>query len=109
MKLQLFTVWDSAAQRYLEPFFAATVEVALRMFRSVVNTEGHQFNRFPEDYTLFHLGEFDQEDGRLSVEHAPHSLGVALTFIERSRYDELVNAGAVPGAYGDRPKVVNDG
>lgn len=75
-----FTVYDSAAKAFLEPFFAPTIESAMRSFREVVNREGHQFNRFPEDYTLFHCGEFSQETGRFTA-ITPHSLGVALTFL----------------------------
>lgn len=80
MKTQLFSVYDSAAARYLDPFCAPTVEVAIREFRRVVNKQGHQFNSYPEDYTLFHVGEFDAELGTCS-EVKPRSLGVALSFI----------------------------
>lgn len=80
--MNVFTVYDSAARRYLEPFFAETVEVACRMFRALVNKEGHQFQRFPEDYTLFHIGEYDAETGMLLALPAPHSLGVAVTFVQ---------------------------
>lgn len=84
MKMIAFTVFDSAAMRYLEPFWAPTVEVALRMFRQIVNTPEHQFNRFPEDYSLFAIGEFDQETGRVSSYVELRSLGVAVTFLDRS-------------------------
>lgn len=79
MDTEIFTVFDSAAARFLEPFFAPTIEVALRMFREVVNKEGHDFNRFPEDYTLFHIGAFSAQDGQI-IAQSPRSLGVALTF-----------------------------
>jgi len=86
--MNVFTVYDSAARKYLEPFFAETVEVACRMFRALVNKEGHQFARFPEDYTLFHLGEYDAETGYIVPLDTPHSLGVALTFVARPSLDE---------------------
>lgn len=82
MNEQIFTVYDSAARRYLQPFFAETVEVALRMFRQMVAKEGHQFNKFPEDYTLFHIGEYFAETGVIAP-MTPHSLGVAITFLPR--------------------------
>jgi len=84
MKEECFSVYDAAARRYLQPFFAPTIEVALRMFRTVVNTGEHQFNKFPEDYVLFHLGTFDGETGLFTPLATPHSLGVALTFVDRS-------------------------
>lgn len=79
MHSQIFTVYDSAAQRYLDPFVAPTIEFAIREFRKIVNKEGHQFHEFPEDYTLFHIGEFNPEDALLTV-LGPTSLGVGITF-----------------------------
>lgn len=81
MNFLIFTVYDSAARKYLEPFFAPTIEVACRSFRQLVNREGHQFAMFPEDYTLFHIGEYDADAGVI-VPGDPHSLGVALTFVD---------------------------
>lgn len=92
MMLLVFTVFDSAARRFLEPFCADTPEVACRMFRTLVNREGHQFNRFPEDYTLFQIGEFDGELGTLKSLSAPHPLGVAITFRDGPRLEKVANA-----------------
>lgn len=76
-----FTVYDSAAGRYLEPFTAPSIDFALRGFREAVNTEGHHFGKFPSDYTLFHIGEFDPETGQMQGME-PRSLGVAITFVD---------------------------
>lgn len=80
----VFSVYDAAAEAFLEPFFAPTIEFALRSFRQAVNTEGHQFNKFPEDYTLFHLGEFQSDSGHIVSNNTPHSLGVAVTMLEKA-------------------------
>lgn len=92
MKEEVFSVYDSAARRYLQPFFAETVEVACRMMRALVNKPEHQFNRFPEDYVLFHLGTWDGETGTLSPLSAPASCGVAVTFIDRPRLEGVARA-----------------
>lgn len=81
MKLQAFSVFDAAANMFLEPFWAPTMEVALRGFREACQKEGHQFNKFPGDYQLFHVGEFDQETGECTA-MAPRSCGVALSFVD---------------------------
>lgn len=83
----LFTVFDSKAERFLEPFAANTVEEAIRQFRYLVNKPDHQFNLFPEDYTLFKIGEFDQESGECSGLRAPVSLGVAITLLSPAAPD----------------------
>ncbi len=78
----LFTVHDSAAGAFLDPFVAPSMEFAIREFRTIVNKEGHQFNLYPSDYTLFHIGTFDLETGQLSGSD-PISLGVVVTLIEK--------------------------
>lgn len=84
MEKHLFTVFDSAAGAYLDPFVAPSVEVALREFRRIVNKPDHQFNLYPEDYTLFHIGMFSVETGKLEPQD-PRSLGVAITFVSQTQ------------------------
>jgi hypothetical protein len=79
----LFTVFDSAAKAYMEPFFAPTVEFAIRKFRATVNEPGTTIHRFPEDYSLFAIGEFDPETGMVKPYQELHSLGVAIQFVDR--------------------------
>ncbi len=79
MEKHLFTVYDSAAGLYLDPFVAPSIEFAIREFRNIVNKEGHQFNLYPEDYTLFHIGKFHPEGGKITPLYLT-SLGVAITF-----------------------------
>lgn len=82
MEKQIFTVLDSVAGIWLEPFFEATIESAVRAFREIVNKEGHQFNRFPQDFALYHIGSFDEKTG-VVVSCEPHSLGLAITYVQR--------------------------
>ncbi len=79
----LFTVYDSAAGAFLDPFVAPSIEFAIREFRTIVNKEGHQFNLYPSDYTLFHIGTFGTEDGKI-LGSDPISLGVAITLMEKT-------------------------
>lgn len=89
MPTNLFCVYDSAAARYLDPFVAPTQEVAMRGFRQAVNTDGHVFNEYPGDYTLFHVGSFNAENGLLHCNQAPHSLGNGLEFMTPTQTPEL--------------------
>lgn len=83
MNEEMFTVYDSAARRYLQPFFAPTLEVAIRMFRELANKQEHQFGKYPSDYELRHIGSFDGERGIVIPTDPTHSLGVALTYVNR--------------------------
>lgn len=81
MKIECFSVYDSAAGAFLEPFFSRTPETAIRAFRATVNSGQNDISSFPEDYTLFHIGTFDQETAEFST-FTPHSLGVAIMFLD---------------------------
>lgn len=98
-----FSVFDTAAQRFLEPFWAPTIEFAIREFRRAVNTDGHQFQQFPEDYTLFHVGSFNQERGEMVPLGTPHNLGVAVTLITSSGNGVDMRA-AMPGLTVEKPR-----
>lgn len=82
MEKLLFTIYDSAAGGYLEPFWCPSPEFAIREFRTAVNTEGHQFGNYPQDFTLFAIGSFNIQSGIVDS-HEPVSLGQALSFVER--------------------------
>jgi len=80
MKLLAFSVHDSKVEAFIKPFFDVTTGSAIRAFSDAVNEEGSQFHRHAADYTLFHVGEFDQEMGRL-LPMEPKSLGNAVTYL----------------------------
>jgi hypothetical protein len=71
----------------MEPFHAPTIESAIRSFRHTVNTGNNNIRQFPEDYTLFHIGTFDQVEGTIQPLKTPANLGVAITFVEKASND----------------------
>ncbi len=80
MILLAFSIFDAAAVAYLPPMFLATKGMAIRSFSDAINEEGHMFGLHAEDYTLFHIGSFDQGSGKFSA-IVPDSLGNALMFV----------------------------
>lgn len=63
MKLQAFSIYDTAAKAFNRPFFQNTKGQAIRGFSDAVNDESTELWKHPEDYILFELGEFDDSDG----------------------------------------------
>ncbi|QCQ85037.1 nonstructural protein [Blackfly microvirus SF02] len=61
--MQIFTVYDSATRAYLQPFFCRSNGEAIRSFQDAANDPKHIFNQHIMDYTLFYLGEWDDEGG----------------------------------------------
>lgn len=79
MKLKVFTVYDSKAEAYLQPFFSVSTGAAVRMFSDAITDSNHQFHKHAADYTLFHIGEYDDTNGLLKAV-TPVSLGNALEY-----------------------------
>lgn len=80
MVTKIFTVYDSKAEAYLQPFTMATRGEALRSFADTVADPNHQFNRHASDFTLFELGEFDNLTCSFLIYEAKISLGSANEF-----------------------------
>lgn len=65
---KIYTVFDSKAEAYLQPYYAKNDSVAIRLFRVAANDKEHQFSISAEDYTLFRIGEFDVNNGTITTE-----------------------------------------
>ncbi len=81
MKLKLFSIHDSKAAAFIQPFFSPTTATALRSFATAANDEATDFFRYGGDYTLFELGEFDQLSAKLETYSTPINLGLAISFV----------------------------
>jgi hypothetical protein len=88
MKLKIFSVYDCKVEAYLQPFFMRSKGEALRAFMSAVDDKQTQFNKNPEDFTLFELGEFDDEKGKVNSIN-PTSLGTALEFKAKNENERI--------------------
>lgn len=75
---RIFTVYDAAAGAYLQPFYSKTKALAIRSFQEAANDPKHQFSQYPADYTLFEIGEFDDNSGLFKSLEQRVNLGSAL-------------------------------
>tara|TARA_Y100001970_G_scaffold120388_1_gene149222 strand:+ start:411 stop:665 length:255 start_codon:yes stop_codon:yes gene_type:complete len=75
---KMFTVYDSKAEAYLQPFFSSTKGLAIRSFQETVRNPEHHFNKHAEDFTLFEIGEYDDSSASVEMHQTPVSLGTAL-------------------------------
>lgn len=82
MHLQCFSVYDSKAKLFINPFYSQTIGTAMREFTQAANQEGHQFQIHGGDYALFHLGSFDQAAGTFDMLAVPTNLGLAVTLVQ---------------------------
>jgi len=78
--MKIFTIYDSKAEAYLTPFFLKTNALAIREFETVSNQPESNFCKYPEDYTLFLLGEYSEETAIFTMEKTAVPLGKAIEF-----------------------------
>lgn len=63
--LQAFAVRDIKSELYSQPHFVQTLAVALRGFQTACEDTSTQLNAHPEDFSLYHIGSFNIENGQL--------------------------------------------
>lgn len=80
MIVQVFTIYDTAAEAYNQPFFAQAKGQALRMFTQSANDPQSNISSYPSDFTLFHMGSFDDATGKFDLLSTPVGLGKAIEF-----------------------------
>lgn len=59
MLKQIYSVYDSVSQIYNTPMMFINEQDAVRSAHQIAQTEGTPIHASPADYTLFHLGSFD--------------------------------------------------
>lgn len=91
MTSKVFTVYDSKADLWLNPFCMRSRGEALRSWAAVVNDEQSQFCKFPTDFSLFEVADFDDNNGNVIPHVAKVCLGTALEFKSKPNVN-LVNA-----------------
>lgn len=72
MEKLVFSVFDSKAKLYGQPYFAINEEVGVRHFAAAVRDPNSLMGRFAGDYTLFCVGTFNEETGVLTVRSEGH-------------------------------------
>lgn len=65
MNYKVFSIFDSKAEAFLRPFFSQTLGVCRRSLGEAMNDPRSEFSKYPHDYLLWEIGEFDDEIGQL--------------------------------------------
>lgn len=82
MKTQLFAVYDSKTKTYMYPQHSLTKGEAVRNLDDAVNGGKGMVANHPEDFTLFHLGSFDDQTGTYDNKQANEAVITALELVK---------------------------
>lgn len=84
MLMKVFSIFDDKSLTYSKPFYELTLGSAIRVFTDAAADPQSAFARHPADYSLFHIGQFNDETAVLDrVE--PKNLGNALQYISTEK------------------------
>lgn len=68
MILKMFCILDSKVGAYAQPFYARSTPEGMRAFEDIFTStdpryEQSNYKKFPQDFHLYEIGEFDDETG----------------------------------------------
>lgn len=80
MLLKAYTIYDSKSLQYHSPWFASTDGAATRSMADLVNDQNTSLGRHPRDYSLWHVGTWDDNKGQFYPQTPPLHIvdGIAL-------------------------------
>lgn len=78
---KMFSIRDTKGEIYHPPFFKNTHGEAERDFREVAKDAKSMICKYPEDFDLYYLGEYDSKTGKLTPVDTPQHMhkAIALT------------------------------
>lgn len=82
--LKIFSVYDSKAKTYNTPFFVKEIGQAVRSFTDLTLDMRSDVAKHPEDYSLFYLASFDDEDGLIDPLQTPECVAKAWELVAQN-------------------------
>lgn len=76
MRYGVYSIYDAAAEVFTAPTIDISDASAVRAFQQAVANAGSVMNFKPEDFSLYQIGTFDVETGRLEEICPPSRLVV---------------------------------
>lgn len=79
--MKFFVIYDSKSESYQVPFFHKSIGTVERDITDVVNNDSKSpYYKWPEDYTLFEIGSWDESTGVMTLHDSKVNLGVLIEF-----------------------------
>jgi len=93
VRMMGFSIYDKKAEAYNAPIFFSKVGTAIRQFSEIVKNSDSIVSKYPHDFALYHVCNFNDESGHVE------SLGVPKFVIEGSEVaNQLLTPMEVPSA-----------
>lgn len=87
--IRVYSVYDDASELYSQPIFCGSGKdkeiddrVALRIFVTQLLNEGSLLSMYPQDYSLYELGLFDEFNGKFLENDHPRYVFNGLDYLK---------------------------
>jgi hypothetical protein len=80
-KKGMYCVRDSKAEYYMAPFLAINDATAKRNIQAAMQSD-NDVSKFPEDHSLWKLGEYDDATGKIEARDAPTHLANCVELVQ---------------------------
>lgn len=71
--LRLYSIYDSKAEQFSPPQVYHNDMLALRAFEGIVNDDKMLIKNYPEDFSIYYVGNLGDSDGRYFIESSDES------------------------------------
>ena len=79
MELNVYSIFDQAAEAFTQPFYMHNDGLAIRAFQDNVNaTEDNNISKHPEQFALYKLGTFNDSNGFIEALETPKAIALAI-------------------------------
>jgi hypothetical protein len=68
---KMYSIYDVKAEAFFPPFYTETEGLALRMIMETLSDPNSNLSKYPADFTLFYLGEFDDNTAEITYDKKP--------------------------------------
>lgn len=94
LKLRLYSIYDSKAEQFSPPQVYYNDMLALRGFEAIVNDNKMLICKYPEDFSIYYVGNLGDIDGRYYIEQCDESrvpilVGRAVDYIQNVDKDSI--------------------
>jgi hypothetical protein len=86
MTQKIYSIRDSKAEYFTQPFFKKTHGEAERDFTMLAKDEKSQIAQFPEDYDLYYIGDYDDQTGKMTPLDTPHHIIKAVQVSSKTQH-----------------------
>lgn len=66
MKFKMYCIYDAVTKNYHIPFYMRSHAEAVRSYENALNDSESPASKNPQDYSMFYVGEYDDDNGQVT-------------------------------------------